>query len=49
MQESAIDRRVVGINVKFDQLLEANHFFARSEEMLKKSLNKYISKESALF
>tara|TARA_B100001121_G_scaffold248323_1_gene223765 strand:+ start:21 stop:677 length:657 start_codon:yes stop_codon:yes gene_type:complete len=38
-----------GINVKFDQLLEANHFFTKSEEILKKSLNKYISKESALF
>ena len=38
-----------GINVAFDQVSDANHFFSRSEESLKKSLNKYISKESALF
>ncbi len=38
-----------GINVAFDQISDANHFFSRSEESLKKSLNKYISKESALF
>ena len=38
-----------GINVQFDQISDANHFFTKSEESLKKSLNKYISKESALF
>ena len=38
-----------GINVNFNQIAEANHFFSKSEENLKKSLNKYISKESALF
>ena len=38
-----------GINVFFDQISDANHFFSKSEEILKKSLNKYISKESALF
>ena len=38
-----------GINVNFNQIAEANHFFSNSEENLKKSLNKYISKESALF
>jgi len=38
-----------GINVQFEQLSDANHFFSKSEEILKKSLNKYISKESALF
>ena len=38
-----------GINVAFDQISDANHFFSSSEESLKKSLNKYISKESALF
>tara|TARA_Y100001970_G_scaffold287818_1_gene413428 strand:+ start:760 stop:1419 length:660 start_codon:yes stop_codon:yes gene_type:complete len=38
-----------GIDVKFDLISEANHFFSKSEEVLKKSLNKYISKESALF
>ena len=38
-----------GINVQFDQITDANHFFSKSEEILKKSLNKYIAKESALF
>ena len=38
-----------GINIQFDQVSDANHFFSNSEENLKKSLNKYISKESALF
>ena len=38
-----------GINVKFEQIPDANHFFSKSEENLKKSLSKYIAKESALF
>ena len=38
-----------GINVLFDPISDANHFFSKSEEILKKSLHKYISKESALF
>ena len=38
-----------GINIKFDQINEANHFFSKSEISLKNSLNKYIAKESALF
>ena len=38
-----------GININFDLISDANHFFSKSEENLKKSLNKYISKESALF
>jgi len=38
-----------GINVRFDQISDANHFFSKSEESLKKSLSKYIAKESALF
>ncbi len=38
-----------GINVQFDQIIDANHFFSNSEENLKKSLYKYISKESPLF
>ena len=38
-----------GINVQFDQINDANHFFSKTEEFLKKSINKYISKESALF
>ena len=38
-----------GINVIFDQITDANHFFQNQRRSLKKSLNKYISKESALF
>ena len=38
-----------GINVQFDQIADANHFFSKSEDALKKSIDKYISKESALF
>ncbi len=38
-----------GITVQFDQISDANHFFTNSENNLKKSLNKYISKESPLF
>ena len=38
-----------GINVEFDQILEANHFFSKTEDVLKKNINKYIKKESALF
>ena len=38
-----------GINVEFDQILEANHFFSKTEDVLKKNINKYIIKESALF
>jgi len=38
-----------GIAVKFEQILDANHFFSKSEENLKKTIDKYISKESALF
>ena len=38
-----------GINVQFDQIADANHFFSKSEDVLKKSIDKYISKESALF
>ena len=38
-----------GINVQFDQITDANHFISKSEDILKKSIDKYISKESALF
>ena len=38
-----------GIKVQIDEIPDANHFFSKSEEVLKKSLNKYIAKESALF
>tara|TARA_B100000287_G_scaffold200116_1_gene189020 strand:- start:6045 stop:6701 length:657 start_codon:yes stop_codon:yes gene_type:complete len=38
-----------GIKVEFDYISEANHFFSKAEKLLVKSLNKYISKESALY
>jgi len=38
-----------GIQIKFDQIANANHFFSNCENDLKNCLNKYISKESALF
>ena len=38
-----------GINITFDEISNANHFFSNSEDSLKKSLSKYIVKESALF
>ena len=38
-----------GIKVEFDHISEANHFFSKTEKLLVKSLNKYISKESALY
>ena len=38
-----------GINVDFQFVSDANHFFTKSEDLLVKSLDKYIKKESALF
>ena len=38
-----------GINVEFCSVSDANHFFSNSEKELKKVLNKYIQKESALY
>ena len=38
-----------GINVDFQSISEANHFFSKVEDSLIKSLNKYIKKETALF
>ena len=38
-----------GIKVEFDQIADANHFFSRTDTALIKSLNKYISKETALY
>ena len=38
-----------GIKVEFEAITEANHFFAKSDQALIKSLNKYIKKESALY
>ena len=38
-----------GIKVEFEAVIDANHFFSKSEESLIKFLNKYIKKESALY
>ena len=38
-----------GINVDFQAINDANHFFSNMEDVLIKSLDKYIKKESALF
>ena len=38
-----------GINVEFQSINDANHFFTKSELILSKALNKYIKKESSLF
>ena len=38
-----------GIKVDFQAINDANHFFSKSEEILAKSLDKYIKKESTLF
>ena len=38
-----------GIKVDFQSVPDANHFFTKSENNLRKVLDKYIQKESALF
>ena len=38
-----------GIKVEFQSIIEANHFFSKSENNLVKSLDKYIKKETALY
>ena len=38
-----------GIKVDFQQVNEANHFFTKSEEVLRKVLDKYIKRETALY
>ena len=37
------------INVDFQAISDANHFFTKNEDVLVKNLDKYIKKESALF
>ena len=47
-----LDRRLSlqkGIKVYFQQVNEANHFFSKSEEVLRKVLDKYIKRETALY
>ena len=38
-----------GINVEFQSVSEANHFFSKNENSLVKYLDKYIKKETALY
>ena len=38
-----------GIKVEFQQVNEANHFFSKSEEVLRKGLDKYIKRETDLY
>ena len=38
-----------GINVEFQSVPEANHFFSKTEDNLIKYLDKYIKKETTLF
>ena len=47
-----LDKRLAsqkGIKVEFESVPDANHFFTKSEGNLKKVLDKYIKKESALY
>ena len=49
---SDLDKRLSaqkGIKVEFESVPDANHFFTKSEDNLKKVLDKYIKKESALY
>ena len=38
-----------GIKVEFNEISEANHFFAKHDKQLMSSLNKYIKKEIAIY
>jgi alpha/beta superfamily hydrolase len=38
-----------GIKVDFQSITDANHFFSKTEDILIKSLDKYIKKETALY
>ena len=38
-----------GIKVEFDLISDANHFFSKADELLVKSINKYVKKETALY
>ena len=38
-----------GINVEFQSVTDANHFFSKNSESLIKNLDKYIKKETALY
>ena len=49
---SELDKRLSaqkGINVEFNAITEANHFFSKNEQSLTKCLDKYIKKETALY
>jgi alpha/beta superfamily hydrolase len=38
-----------GIKVEFNAITDANHFFSKTDNVLIKSLDKYIKKETALY
>ena len=38
-----------GIKVEFDIIADSNHFFSKADDKLIKSLNNYITKETALY
>ena len=47
-----LDKRLIAqksIKVEFQSIANANHFFAKSENLLIKSLDSYIKKETILF
>jgi len=49
---SELDKRLSsqkGIQVEFQAISEANHFFSKNENVLIKNLEKYIKKETALY
>ena len=49
---SELDKRLSaqkGIKVEFHSITDANHFFSKADNVLIKSLDKYIKKETALY
>ena len=49
---SELDKRLSaqkGIKVEFNTIADANHFFSKTDNVLIKTLDKYIKKETALY
>jgi len=49
---SELDKRLSaqkGIKVEFNTIADANHFFSKNDNILIKTLDKYIKKETALY
>ena len=49
---SELDKRLSeqkGIKVEFNTIADANHFFSKTDNILVKTLDKYIKKETALY